>query len=162
MRKALAAAVAAIVLLAGPAGQAQEKQEKDGYILGVLMCDKDPNTSGVTFILFSWRPVTCNYVTEGKNQIYEGKTGILLGLDLEYQAEDGMSYIVMGVGLSTDTLVGKYVGAKASVKLGGGVSSQAGLGGAGNGILLIPMGLGGGVGAGASAGLSYLELTKAK
>jgi len=58
--------------------------------------------------------------------------------------------------------VGSYVGVKATVRIGGGLSAQAGLGGTGNGIFLVPMGIGGGVGAGASAGIAYLDLTKAK
>ena len=158
MRKALAAAFGGVLLL----GVVAHAEEKDGTILGVLMCQKDPGTSGVTFVLFSQHSVTCDYEGIGMSRTYEGTSGILFGVDLEYQMEDGMTYVVMGAGESIDNLVGKYVGAKASVRAGGGVSAQAGLVGAGNGIMLVPMGIGGGVGAGFSAGVSFLELTKLK
>ena len=159
MRKAIAAAAIGGALLFGAAAQAEEK---DGAILGVLMCQKDPNTSGFTLLVTSRHSVTCDYEGVGKSRTYEGTSGIFLGIDLEYQMEDGMTYVVMGAGESPDSLIGKYVGAKAALRAGGGVSAQAGLVGAGNGIMLVPMGIGGGVGAGFSAGVSFLELTKLK
>ena len=163
MKKAYFAAAAVTALLVGSAGHAQEKQEvkkEDGAVLGVLMCQKDPNTSGFTLLVTSRHPVTCDYAGVGKPRTYEGTSGIFFGIDLEYQMEDGMSYFVVGAGGPPDSLLGFYAGAKASVRVGGGVSVQAGLGGAGNGVFLVPMGFGGGVGAGFSGGVSFLELTK--
>lgn len=162
MKKAYTAAAVAMVLLVGSAGHAQEKKEvtkEDGAVLGVLMCQTDPNNSGFNLLLASRRPVTCDYAGVGKPRTYEG-TGGIIGLDLEYQMEDAMSYFVVGAGESADALLGTYYGVKATVRVGGGVSAQAGLAGVGNGILLVPAAIGGGVGAGFSGGVAYLQLTK--
>jgi hypothetical protein len=158
MKKTIVGAAAAVlVLFAGSAGHAQQ----DG-ILGVLTCHKDAKTEGVTYLFHSRHSVTCTYEGAGASRKYEGTSGILLGIDLDYQMEDGMAYIVMGFGSPSSTLAGSYVGAKATLRIGGGVSAQAGLGGAGNGVFLVPLGIGGGVGLGAAAGIGYLNLTKAK
>ena len=161
MRKTLAAAFGGVLLL-GAVAHAEEKPDPGGVALGVLMCQKDPGTSGFTFVFASRHPVTCDYEGVGKSRTYEGTSGIYLGIDLEYQMEDGMTYVVMGAGESPDSLLGRYFGGKATVRIGGGVSAQAGLVGVGNGIMLVPMGLGGGAGAGFAGGVSYLELTKLK
>ena len=162
MKKAIAAAAMVGAMLYGATADAAEAEEKDGAILGVLMCQKDPNASGVTYVLASRHPVTCDYEGVGKSKTYEGTSGIYLGIDLEYQMQDGMTYVVMGAGEQANSLVGKYFGGKGSLRLGGGLSAQAGLVGVGNGIMLVPLGLGGGAGLGFSGGVSYLELTKLK
>ena len=156
---AMAAAAAALALLVGAAGQAQDQA---GAIFGILTCHKTPNTTGITFIFHSRHPVTCTYEGVGKPRTYEGTSGISLGIDLDYQMQDGMAYIVIGGGSPSDTLAGSYIGAKATARLGLGASAQVGLGGTGNGIFLVPIGIGGGLGLGASAGIAYLNLTRSK
>lgn len=157
MTKTIIGAAAALALFASSAGHAQQ-----GGILGVLTCYKDAKTEGVTYLFHSRHAVTCTYEGAGASRKYEGTSGILLGVDLDYQIEDGMAYIVIGFGPPSNTLVGSYVGAKATVRIVGGVSAQAGLGGAGNGVFLVPLGIGGGVGLGGAAGIGYLNLTKSK
>jgi hypothetical protein len=156
MMSRFAAAAAFAVWLAGSAAAAQEGAA------GVLACLKNPKTPGSTYFFFSRHPVTCTYHGFGGPETYRGTSGILFGFDLEYRMEDAMFYLVVGARSGPDALAGRYTGAKASGRLGGGVSAQAGLAGAGNGVFLVPLGIGGGTGVGASAGLSYLELAPSK
>jgi hypothetical protein len=156
MKTKVAALVAATVLTVGSTGHAQ-----DG-VFGVLTCQKDANAANQTYIFHSRQPVTCEYEGAGAKRTYQGSSGILIGVDLEYKDQDVMGYLVMGAGKAPDSLVGSYIGAKAAVKLGIGPSAQLGLGGGGNGVMLVPLGLGGGVGLGASIGIAYLDLTKSK
>lgn len=155
MNKGFAAAAVALSL-AAPASGAEQAT------LGFLMCDKDAGATGATFIVYSEYPVRCTYEGLGGPHTYAGTSGIMFGLDLEYKLEDGMVYLVLGADGSPQGLEGTYVGAKGAVRVGGGVSVQAGLGGGGNGVFLVPAGIGGGAGLGASAGLAYLKLTRAK
>jgi OOP family OmpA-OmpF porin len=126
-------------------------------VLGMLMCAK--SGSGTTYVLFSRIPVECRYEGIGGVQKYTGTSGILLGVDLEIEPSAGMGYLVMGVTSDDKASVeGKYVGAKASATFGIGPAVQGGLAGIGNGVTLVPFGLGGQTGIGATAGLSYLDI----
>jgi hypothetical protein len=127
-------------------------------VAGLLTCKKTGD--GMTYFLFSKHPVTCTYDGVGGPQTYQGISGIGLGVDLDFDKEAAMGYMVLG-GSSTNknSLSGTYVGGKAQATVGLGLGAQGGLAGAGNGFVLVPLGLGGqAMGFGAAAGISYLQL----
>jgi hypothetical protein len=158
MKKWIASALfaaAATVCLAG------EAKAEGGAVLGVLTCTK--TGTGTTYVLHSRNPVECTYEGVGGQQKYTGIDGILLGVDLEIEKYAGMAYLVIGATWTDkSSLEGTFIGAKASVTPGLGVAAQAGLGGLGNDISLVPVGLGGQVGIGVTAGISYLRIEGAK
>jgi hypothetical protein len=155
MRKLFAAAAAAALSLAASAAQAES------FVLGLLVCQNDEKNPGATYVVFSQRPVTCTYNGAGGSHAYQGTAG-MIGVDLEFQVHDVMAYLVVGGAATPGSVEGGYIGAKASFKVGAGLSAQAGLAGAGNGFALVPAGIGGGIGIGAAAGIAYLNLSKAK
>lgn len=156
MKKILMSLAVAITMLFAAGGQAKA----DGYIDGILTCNQ--TGPGVTYVLFSSMPVSCSFAGVGTPQTYNGTMGILLGVDLEYAQKRAMAYWVIGGASTSPALIGNYVGAKGSATLLAGPAIQAGLAGVGNGIELVPVGLGvQEVGLGATAGLAYLQLTSA-
>ncbi|MBI3446004.1 MAG: DUF992 domain-containing protein [Magnetospirillum sp.] len=158
MKKWIASSVVALAALFAFGSEARAE---GGVVLGVLTCSK--TGTGTTYVVHSKNPVACEYNGVGGPQKYTGSNGILFGIDLEIEQLAGMGYLVIG-GTNTDknSLQGYYVGAEASVTVGLGVSAQAGLGGVGNDIALVPVGLGGQIGIGATAGISYLNIMGAK
>jgi hypothetical protein len=154
MKKVLMSLVVAITMLFA----AGEQAKADGdVILGALTCIK--SGPGVTYVLFSKFPVTCTYNgVDPSPQTYTGISGILLGLDLEWEPQGAMVYLVLGGANTAPDLAGDYAGIKASMTIGAGPQAQAGLMGFGNGIELVPLGLGGQLGAGVTGGIGYLQL----
>ena len=156
MKKLVTTFMAALVAVLFFAGVTPAKADGSAY-LGILSCDK--SGEGMTYVLFSKFPVTCTYSGVGGEQSYTGISGILLGLDLEWEKLGTMLYgVVGGSSVNPGGLAGKYVGVKASLTPGIGLSAQGGLAGAGNGFELVPLGLGGQVGVGATGGLAYLSI----
>jgi len=154
MKKVLMSLVVAITMLFAVGGSAKA----DGVdILGTLTCIK--TGPGVTYVLFSKFPVSCTYRgVDPSPQTYTGISGILLGLDLEWETQGAMVYAVFG-GAGTDPwLAGDYAGLKASATLGVGPQAQAGLVGIGNGFELVPLGIDGQIGLGVTGGIGYLSL----
>jgi hypothetical protein len=131
-------------------------EAKAGGILGVLTCNK--TGSGTSYLLFSKHPVKCTYEGAGVTSTYTGTYGIGLGVDLEFEQDQALAYLVMGGAGDNAPLGGTYLGARASATFGIGPSLQAGLAGAGNGITLVPVGLGGQTGIGAAGGIAYMSL----
>ena len=126
--------------------------------LGALVCDK--SGYGVSFLLYSFEDVECTYHGVGGPQNYTGKSGILIGVDLEGRYKNSMVYMVMGgAWYGADQLAGYYTGVKVSASVGVGPTVQAGLGGAGSGISLVPLSFGGSIGLGVAGGVSYLTLS---
>jgi hypothetical protein len=127
-------------------------------ILGFLVCQK--SGSGMTYLLFSTHPVTCTYEGVAGPQTYTGTSGIGLGVDLEFDQNAAMAYLVMGGSTTAkNNLEGVYIGVKASATVGVGLAVQGGLAGAGNNITLVPAGLGGQfAGFGAAGGISYVSI----
>jgi hypothetical protein len=158
MKTWIAAALFSAMAVVGFGGEARAE---GGMVLGVLTCSKVG--TGMTYVVHSRNPVECTYEGVGGPQKYTGVDGILLGIDLEIEKMAGMGYLVIG-GTWTDkaSLAGTFIGAKASATLGVGIAAQAGLGGLGNDISLVPVGLGVQVGIGATAGISYLTIEGAK
>jgi len=156
MKKILMSLAVAITMMFAAGGPAKA----DGAIFGVLTCNQ--TGPGVTYVLFSSMPVTCTYGGVGPAQTYSGTSGILLGADLEYAQKRAMTYWVLGGASASPSLIGNYVGVEGSATLLAGPAAQLGLAGVGNGIELVPMGLGvQEVGLGATLGLAYLHLTNA-
>jgi len=153
--------VPAVAVMTAIFGVTSEAKAEGGVVLGMLSCSK--TGTGITYVVHSSNPVECTYNGVGGPQKYTGKSGILFGIDLEIEQLAGMGYLVVG-GTWTDkaSLEGDYIGAEASVTVGLGLAAQAGLGGVGNDVSLIPVGLGGQVGIGATAGISYLSINGAK
>ncbi len=154
-------AVALMTTLAVMAASVSESRADGTLILGTLACHK--TGPGQTYLIFSTHPVRCTYEGVGGPQAYAGTSGIALGVDLDFGQQAGMAYLVMGgSSVAKDSLVGTFVGGKASATVGLGLSAQAGLAGAGNNFTLVPFGLGGqAMGFGASAGIGYLQLKSA-
>ncbi|MDO8607450.1 MAG: DUF992 domain-containing protein [Phaeospirillum sp.] len=158
MKKWIASALVAAAAMFTLSGEAKAE---GGVVLGVLTCSKA--SPGFTYVLHSRNPVNCTYDGVGGPQKYTGIDGILFGIDLELNKYAGMGYLVIG-GTWKDkaSLEGNFIGAKVSATVGVGIAAQAGLGGIGNDISLVPLGLGGQVGLGASAGIGYLSIDGAK
>ena len=155
MKKWIASALVAFTAVVSFAGEAKAE---GGAVLGVLTCTK--TGTGVTYVLHSRNPVECTYDGVGGPQTYTGIDGILLGIDLEIEQKAGFGYLVIGgTWKDKSSLEGSFVGAKASATFGVGIAAQAGLGGLGNDISLVPLGLGVQAGIGATAGISYLSIS---
>ncbi|MDP7215434.1 MAG: DUF992 domain-containing protein, partial [Rhodospirillales bacterium] len=128
--------------------------------LGALVCSK--NGDGVSFLLYSSHDVECTYHGVGGPQNYTGKSGILIGVDLEGRAQDRMIYTVMGGAWSSaDQLAGFYTGGKVSAAVGLGPAVQVMIA-TGSGVSLVPLALGGSNGLGVAAGVSYMTLSLAE
>lgn len=158
MKKLFFAAIAALAVFFS---QTSESRAEGPVVLGGLTCIKSGN--GMTYLLFSTHPVTCTYNGVGGSQTYVGTSGIALGIDLDFDREAAMGYLVLGgTWTDKDSLAGIYAGGKAQATVGIGLAAQGGIGGAGNNVTLVPFGIGGqAMGFGAAAGISYLNL-KAK
>ena len=129
--------------------------------LGALVCSTS-NHKGWTALLFSSKDVDCTYHGVGGPQNYTGKSGILLGVDLEWSYQDIMVYTVMGGAWSSaDQLAGFYTGGKVSAAVGLGPAVQVMIA-TGSGVSLVPLALGGSNGLGVAAGVSYMTLSLAE
>jgi outer membrane protein OmpA-like peptidoglycan-associated protein len=161
MKRSLFGAVAAAAILAfSGAAMAAEADTGTELALGALVCHK--TGTGDTYVIHSKIPVECTYHGVHGAEDYVGTTGILLGADLEIEADKVFAFTVVGgaVGIEQGGLSGHYIGAAASATAGVGVAAQAGLvGGGAHSFTLVPLGLGVQAGFGASAGISYLDIT---
>ncbi|MEI6556801.1 MAG: DUF992 domain-containing protein [Rhodospirillaceae bacterium] len=138
-----------------------EAKAEGTAVLGVVTCTK--SGPGTTYVVYSRIPVTCTYDGAGGTQKYTGTRGILVGLDLEIEQSSVLGYLVVGGSWKDkNSLAGSYVGVQASATLGAGPTIQGGLGGGGNDISLVPVGLGGQLGVGFTAGVSYLTIEGAQ
>ncbi|MDJ0950554.1 MAG: DUF992 domain-containing protein [Alphaproteobacteria bacterium] len=134
-----------------------------GVEAGILACKSVPNTR-VNLILHSRIDVTCSFeTTVGKVEYYRGKTGIGLGLDINWDRQEEIGFTVINGGsdirAGAHSLAGTYLGGKASVTLGVGAGAAALIGGSSDSIALHPLALEKSSGFGLSGGLGYLVLT---
>lgn len=153
----LSAAIPALLAVAAPT----DAKADGNFNLGSVVCTK-AKENGMSFLLFSYENVDCVYHGVGGPQKYTGVQGILVGIDIGGTYTDVMTYQVLGGSWSAPALSGAYTGVQATVEVGVGPTVQAGLIGVGNGVTLVPFGIGGGIGLEVSAGVSYLTLTAAK
>ena len=160
IKKMLLSAVVPVLLAAGVPTDAKAS---GGFNLGSIVCKKADNENGQSYFFFSYQEVDCVYYGVGGTQKYDGVQGILFGVDIGTHYSDVMTYEVVGGSWdSKNPLEGAYAGVQASAIIGIGPTVQGGLFGAGNGVSLLPLGLGGAFGVGVSGGLSYLTLTAIK
>jgi hypothetical protein len=155
MKKFIASVFAVFAFLSA---SVSETKADGTAVLGFLVCQK--TGSGMTYLFFSSHPVTCTYEGVAGPQTVTGTSGIGFGVDLEFDQNAAMAYLVMGGSTTAkNNLEGLYVGVKASATVGVGLAVQGGLVGAGNNITLVPVGLGGQfAGFGAAGGISYVSV----
>lgn len=155
----LAMAVALLTVLAPPQAGAE-----GGVQLGILTCWKVPG-SGMNLVISSSADVECEFASPYGKETYKGRSGIGIGLDLEWSAEKVIGYAVFGatsdVRMGSHSLAGKYVGGKVSATVGLGVGTQVLVGGGEKNITLQPLALEVSTGFGAAAGIGYLYLEPA-
>ncbi len=141
---------------------AEEEPTKGGFEIGVLTCISDPETQK-NLIVSSSVMVDCELkYNNGKVERYTGKTGVGVGLDLNWERTDVLKYAVLAASQDTTpgagALSGKFAGGKGSVTLGYGVGAGVLVGGSDTNLTLQPLALEGSKGLGVAAGISYLTL----
>ncbi len=135
--------------------------EDPGLKIGVLTCKKVKN-GGVNLLIHSSAQVTCVFTSRNGIEKYQGETGIMLGIDLEWDAAKNAIFTVFS--LTNDknkesySLSGKYIGARASATIGVGLGVQVLVGAGENHFTLQPLVIEDKVGFGAAAGIGYLYL----
>jgi hypothetical protein len=156
-------AVALSILLASPVNAEETQEPTDGgFAIGILTCTSDPDTQ-TNLIVSSSVSVDCELkYNNGKVEHYTGKTGVGLGLDLNWKRNDVLKYTVLSASQDTTpgagALAGKFVGGKGSVTLGYGGGAGVLVGGGESNLTLQPLALEGSTGLGVAAGVSYLTL----
>lgn len=133
-----------------------------GVEAGLLVCKSVPG-SRLNLFVYSRVDVDCTFrTTEGKVEQYKGKTGIGLGLDLNWDRDEEIGFSVINGGTDISpgahSLAGTYIGGKASVTLGIGAGAAALIGGSNDSIALQPIALERSSGFGVAGGVAYLTL----
>lgn len=137
-----------------------------GAKVGVLTCSQVAGTKR-NLLITSSTQVTCTYNgDDGSAENYKGETGIGLGIDLSWKAEEVVKWVVIAassdVSPNNHALAGKYYGAKAEATAGVGAQANVLVGGGNKSFTLQPLSLGGQTGFGAAGGLGYLYIEAAK
>lgn len=140
---------------------AAEKKGDVGISIGILTCTAVPG-SGYNYLIVSSVDIECEFTdTTGQSENYIGETGIGLGINLNFKAEEKIAFTVLGASkdykIGSHGLAGKYGGAKASATVGVGAGAAVLVGG-GAGFSLQPLALEANKGFGAAAGLGYMYL----
>ena len=135
-----------------------------GAKVGVLTCSQVKGTKRNLLITSSVQ-VSCTYEgDDGSSESYQGETGIGLGIDLSWKAEEIVKWVVVAasndISPNNHALAGKYYGAKAEATAGVGAQANVLVGGGDKSFTLQPLSLGGQTGFGAAGGLGYLYLEK--
>ncbi len=153
-----AAAVAGMLLHAGTAAATA------GVNAGILTCRVAPD-SGVNWIVYSSADVDCVFNTPRGQERYAGRTGIGLGVNLTWNLETEIRFVVLmassDVEIGAHALAGYYGGGRAMVSPGVSAGVAILVGGGAKSVSLQPVGVETGAGFGAAAGLSYLVLEPA-
>ena len=156
---ALALATAA---LTGQAVQGEVRAAGTGANAGLLTCHSLPDTR-VNWILYSSVGLRCVFDTPRGQELYAGKTGIGLGVDLSWRPEAALRFVVLmastDVEIGSHALAGHYAGGSASASVGATLGVSVLVGGGPESISLKPLAVETGSGLGVAAGLSYLTLT---
>lgn len=159
--KTVSSIVLACALAVSWATAPANAQPQAGLKIGVLTCTKVPG-GGVNLIVYSSTMVECEMHTAGGVEKYSGRSGIALGIDLEWNDSEVVTYAVFGfsgdVRPGEHPLAGEYVGAEASATAGVGLGVRTLIGAGPNHLTLQPLGIETGTGFGVAAGLSYLHL----
>jgi hypothetical protein len=157
-RSAVALAFAASLVAAA----AQPAMARSGVKIGVLKCNV---SQGVGFIFGSSRKLRCVYVPSdaGRREHYVGRIN-KWGVDIGYIKEGTMIWAVFAPAKSVrnGALAGDYGGISADVAVGYGVGANALIGGFKKSIALQPLSIQGIKGFNVAAGVSALNLRRAR
>jgi len=135
---------------------------ESGAKVGMLTCSQIKGTK-TNLLIHSSVQVSCTYEgDDGTSESYKGETGIGLGIDLSWKAEEVVKWVVIAasndISPNNHALAGKYYGAKAEATAGVGAQANVLVGGGNKSFTLQPVSLGGQTGFGAAGGLGYLYL----
>jgi hypothetical protein len=149
-----AALVVSALAVAAPGAQAA------GVKVGVLNCRME---SGVGFIIGSSKDVDCIFHrSNGRNEHYKGSIG-KLGVDIGITGETVLGWVVFAPGLTRPgSLKGSYTGASAEATVGLGIGANVLVGGFRQSINLQPLSLQAQTGLNIAAGVSSLNLRRAR
>jgi hypothetical protein len=152
---ALAAALAAVLGLAGMPALAASK----GVKIGMLTCNVD---GGVGMIIGSSKGVDCVFEgTVGKRERYTGSIG-KLGIDVGVTGKAVMAWAVFAPGkLKAGALAGHYAGASAEATIAVGLGANVLVGGSDKSIALQPLSVQAQTGLNVAAGVASLRLKRA-
>ncbi len=130
--------------------------------LGTLSCEV---AGGIGLLIGSSRSVDCQFKQRtGKIERYTGTIG-KLGIDVGVTGKSYLSWIVVNTTPTTigeGSLAGTYVGASAGATLGVGLGANALVGGNAKNFGLQPLSAEAGTGLNVAAGVSRLQLNKAR
>ncbi len=141
---------------------AQADAEAQGVRAGTLACKKIGEK--VSFLIHSRVPLACTFSNGDGAEEYRGKSGIAFGLDLQWEQEKELVFVI--IALTSDyrigsyALEGTYAGAKASAAVGVGLGANVLIGGSDKSFSLQPVSVEGSTGFGATAGVGYLSLKR--
>ena len=133
MKKFIAAALAAVMLMSAGAAQAATQVK-----VGVLSCSVE---AGIGFIIGSSKDMTCKFIRKGhKTEVYYGNIK-KLGLDIGVTGSTQIEWLVFSASstkVGKGSLKGTYVGGSAEASLGAGVGANWLIGGSKRGFALQP------------------------
>ena len=132
-----------------------------GVEIGILTCKKIPGTYEY-YLVHSTVGVHCVFSHPEGEEHYSGRSGIALGLDLNWKHTEDMAYSVIGgsgdVRPGAYGLSGTYLGGRVSATIGVGLGVAVLVGGGNQSFSLQPLALEVNSGLGAAAGIAYLSL----
>lgn len=153
MKKFIAAAAAAVMLMTAGAAQAATQVK-----VGVLTCTVDP---GIGFIIGSSKDMTCRFKRDGYNtERYQGNIK-KLGIDIGVTGRTEIVWLVFSASSTKygkGSLAGTYVGGSAEATLGVGLGGNWLIGGSRKGFALQPWSIQGQTGLNYSVAFSGLTL----
>jgi len=159
LARTVSAAIAAAAIMAAGA---QTAEARSGVKIGVLNCNVKGSAS---FIFGSSRDLTCVYTPadKGRKEVYVGEIN-RWGIDIGYQSKGKIVWAVFAPSKSVrrGALAGGYGGVSAAVAAGYGVGANALLGGFEKSIALQPLSVEGIKGANIAAGITGLDLRRAR
>lgn len=142
---------------------APSARAEGGVEVGLLTCTSQPG-SRLNLIVYSSITLDCVFKTPEGEEGYQGKTGIGLGLDLNWKRQETINFAVISasadVRIGSHAMAGWYAGGKASATLG--VGAAALLGAGGKGVALEPLAIESSTGLGVAGGIGYLTLEPAQ
>ena len=162
----LSSTLIASLLLSTVPVQAEEAATKGGFQIGILTCHSLAD-SQKNLLVHSSIQLDCTLkYNNGKEEHYQGTSGIAAGLDLNWKRTDVLKYAVLAASQDTTpgagALAGKFVGGKGSLTLGYGAGAGVLVGGGEANLSLQPLALEGSKGLGIAGGVSFLTLEKAE
>jgi hypothetical protein len=172
MKKMLTLATAstfALVSVASAAGTHHNKSQHSQQVashpkerLGTLSCEV---AGGIGLLIASSRVVDCQFKQRtGAIELYTGTIG-KLGIDVGVTGKSYLSWIVVNTAptrIGEGSLAGTYVGASAGASVGVGLGANALVGGNAKNFGLQPLSAEAGTGLNVAAGVSRLQLNKAR